>query len=420
MYDLEQFGHRPMTEFQDNLRRELVNFRPTVTFYAAASQPGELPFRMALRVFLLQELKVRHGHMPGITPQLMIEGMRADYKVVAALTRAVYDLGRETRTIRVTTPDGTDLTALISPHLRWVPSTGIYHEQGQWGNLPEGETFTCPETLDGTLVAHILGDYFSEKYGVLEHPSSSTSPDGRVTAVESKNHDVAIEITEYLDSSENGRRAGEFAIGTNIGLKKLTGQPAPGREAARHSRGLRQPVPARDRRGLDVERARRRDPAQLHDQDGRPDGHAGRPVRLRIVGRLTQRALTPPAIGAGIARSSMTLSCLPPAAIIRKFSLSGGTRCTSFPFLFALLLRRGPARPRTGLTGGGRGPGAGQNPGFECGDGYPRPAGNPRHGAEGVDREDAERHSKGPEHADVGHPGWLRPKRHELGEAGRL
>lgn len=223
MYDLEHFGPRPMTEFHDGLRHELLNYRPTVTFYAAASQPGELSFRMALRVFLVQDLKVRHGHMPGITPQLMVEGMRADYKIVAALTRAVYDLGRETRTIHVTTPDDTDITALISPHLRWVPSTGIYHKQGQWGNLPEGETFTCPETLDGILVAHVLGDYFSEKYGVLEHPVIFHLTDGRVTAVECKDRDIAVEITEYLDSSENGRRAGEFAIGTNIGLKRLAG-----------------------------------------------------------------------------------------------------------------------------------------------------------------------------------------------------
>jgi aminopeptidase len=223
MRELEQIGPRPMTEFGDDLRRELTAFRPTVTFYAAASQPGELPFRMALRVFLTQELKVRHGHMPGVTPQLMVEGMRADYKIVAALTRAVYDLGRETREIRVTTPDGTDLTAKISPSLRWVPSTGIYHEQGQWGNLPEGETFTCPQTLDGTLVAHILGDYFSEKYGVLEKPVIFHLAEGRVTAVESENAAIAVEITDYLDSSESGRRAGEFAIGTNIGLKKLTG-----------------------------------------------------------------------------------------------------------------------------------------------------------------------------------------------------
>lgn len=223
IYDLEHFGPRPMVEFHDGLRRELLKYRPTVTFYAATSQPGELPFRMALRVFLLQDLKVRHAHMPGVTRQLMVEGMRADYKVVAALTRAVYDIGREAQMIRVSTPDGTGLTSQIDANLKWVPSTGIYHEQGQWGNLPEGETFTCPKSLDGVLVAHILGDYFSEKYGVLAKPVVFRLTDGFVTAVESENAAVAAEITAYLDSAENGRRAGEFAIGTNIGLKKLTG-----------------------------------------------------------------------------------------------------------------------------------------------------------------------------------------------------
>jgi len=222
-FDIEHFAPRPLTYFPDNLRRELIAFRPTVTFYAAASQPGELALRMALRVFLLQELKVRHAHMPGITQQLMVEGMRADYRIVAGLTRAVYDIGREARTIGVTTPDGTNLRVEIDPQLRWVPSTGIYHEQGQWGNLPEGETFTCPKTIDGTLVAHILGDYFSEKYGVLEKPVIFHLSDGRVTAIESERYDIGVELTEYLDSSENGRRAGEFAIGTNTALKRLTG-----------------------------------------------------------------------------------------------------------------------------------------------------------------------------------------------------
>ena len=47
--------------------------------------------------------------------------------------------------------------------------------------------------------------------------------DGLVTAIESENPVVAVELADYLDSSENGRRVGEFAIGTNIGLRKLTG-----------------------------------------------------------------------------------------------------------------------------------------------------------------------------------------------------
>lgn len=223
LHDLEQYIERPVLALPENLRAELLHFRPTVTFYAAASQPGEVAFRTGMRVFLLNDLNVRHAHMPGITRQLMVEGMRTDYRVVASVTTAVYDMARLADKIHVTTPDGTDLTAVFNQAWRWVPCTGIYHRAGQWGNLPEGETFTCPRTVDGRLVVHILGDYFSEKYGVLDTPVTIEIRDGYVASVTSANAAIAAELTAYLDSTENGRRVGEFAIGTNVGLKKLTG-----------------------------------------------------------------------------------------------------------------------------------------------------------------------------------------------------
>lgn len=223
IHDLEQYAERPILAFPDGLHRELLRFRPTVTFYAASSQPGEVTFRTALRTFLLNELKVRHAHMPGITAQLMREGMRTDYRAVAAVTTAVYDMARLAERITVNTPDGTALTAIIDPNLRWVPCTGIYHEAGQWGNLPEGETFTCPQRVDGTLVAHIIGDYFSEKYGVLAQPVIFEIQASRAVDVRSENRGLVAELVAYLDSADNGRRVGEFAIGTNIGLKRLSG-----------------------------------------------------------------------------------------------------------------------------------------------------------------------------------------------------
>jgi leucyl aminopeptidase (aminopeptidase T) len=223
LHDLEQYAGRPVTALPETLRSELLKFRPTVTFYAASSQPGEVTFRTGLRVFLLNDLKVRHAHMPGITAQLMQEGMRTDYRVVSQVTTAVYDIARLADKIHVTTPDGTDLTATFDPALRWAPCTGIYHRQSQWGNLPEGETYGSPAAVDGTLVVHIIGDYFSAKYGVLKQPVTFEIRAGRVADVRSANPALVAELVSYLDSAENARRVGEFAIGTNVGLKKLSG-----------------------------------------------------------------------------------------------------------------------------------------------------------------------------------------------------
>lgn len=220
---LEHYGARPLTEFPDDLRHDLVQFRPTVTFYIATAKPGEISFRIPLLPFLVSELKVRHGHMIGIDEQLMAEGMCADYDEVFELTNRVYEKVRHAKRIHVTSEKGSDVTATFHQDWRWVPCHGRYHEQGKWGNLPEGEVFTAPATIDGVLVCDVLGDYFSEKYGVLKHPLVMKIERGFVTDVSSEDTALAQEVREYLFSVPNGNRAGEFAIGTLTSLDHLTG-----------------------------------------------------------------------------------------------------------------------------------------------------------------------------------------------------
>lgn len=220
---LEHYGERPLKHFSDTLRNDLVQFRPTVTFYVATAKPGEISFRIPLLPFLANELKVRHGHMIGIDEQLMTEGMCADYDEVFELTNRVYEKVRHAKTIHVTSEKGSNVTATFHQDWKWIPCHGRYHEQGKWGNLPEGEVFTAPASVDGTLVCDVLGDYFSEKYGVLRHPLILKIKDGFITEVNSEDKALAQEVHDYLFSVPNGNRAGEFAIGTLASLDHLTG-----------------------------------------------------------------------------------------------------------------------------------------------------------------------------------------------------
>jgi len=220
---LEHYGERPLKVFSDELRNDLINAHPTVTYYIATAQPGEISFRIPLLPFLANELKVRHGHMIGIDDALMAEGMCADYDEVFSLTNQIYALVRNAKTIHVTSAKGSDVTATFHPDWKWIPCHGRYHEQGKWGNLPEGEVFTAPATVDGVLVCDVLGDYFSEKYGVLEQPLVIKVKGGYVTKVSSENAALAQEVRDYLFSVPNGNRAGEFAIGTLTSLTKLSG-----------------------------------------------------------------------------------------------------------------------------------------------------------------------------------------------------
>ena len=220
---LEHYGERPLTSFPEELRNDLLQAHPTVSFYIATARPGEIAFRIPLLPFLVKELRVRHGHMIGIDEEVMAEGMCADYDEVFSLTNQVYDIVRHARRIHVTSAKGSDVTATFNKDWKWIPCHGRYDTQGRWGNLPEGEVFTAPATVDGVLVCDVLGDFFSEKYGVLKQPVVITVKNGYVTQVTSEDQALANEVRDYLFSVPNGNRAGEFAIGTLTSLKKLSG-----------------------------------------------------------------------------------------------------------------------------------------------------------------------------------------------------
>ncbi|MEJ2448685.1 MAG: hypothetical protein P8Y37_12200, partial [Anaerolineales bacterium] len=66
-------------------------------------------------------------------------------------------------------------------------------------------------------------NYFSPKFGVLANPVTITVEDSHVSEVSCPDQEIANELMAYLKSTANGQRAGEFAIGTNTAVKRLTG-----------------------------------------------------------------------------------------------------------------------------------------------------------------------------------------------------
>jgi aminopeptidase len=220
---LEEYEPRPITHLPAALRRDLGAARPSVTYFIATTPPGELGLRQPLRQYLVEDLKVRHGHMVGITPALMVDGMCADYDAVYRRTMQVYDIVKGARTIHVTSAKGSDVTATVSPKLRWYPCNGRYDTPGAFGNLPEGEVFTSPATLEGTLVVDALGDFFGPRYGVLRSPVTFVVEDTQLADIRGANKRLVDELRRHFWDAPNGRRPGEFAIGTLEGLRRLTG-----------------------------------------------------------------------------------------------------------------------------------------------------------------------------------------------------
>jgi leucyl aminopeptidase (aminopeptidase T) len=223
VWTMEDHVERPATTFPRSISDEILGFRPTASFFIGTGMKGELAFRQPMLKLLAQDLRCRHGHMIGISELLMQDGMAADYEEIYRVTRQVHEVVRQADRITVSTTLGTELVATFSPSLKWIPCDGRYWDQGRWGNLPEGETFTCPVSVDGVIAAEEMGDWFAEKYGMLSPPLRLVVKASRLVSVETPDEDLAAEIRGYMDQHPNSNRVGEFAIGTNVGLSRIVG-----------------------------------------------------------------------------------------------------------------------------------------------------------------------------------------------------
>ncbi len=225
--NLDEYGSRPLTGFPPQMRRQIVRFKPTVSWFAAAAGEGELPnLRRPLGKLLRENLRTRHAHSPALTEEVLLRGMRTDYDRIAALTHAVHSIVRHARRIQVRTPAGTNLDIELNPRRRWKLSTGFIHQQGGWSNLPDGELYTAPWNVNGTLVVDgCLGDWF-KKYGEIHNsPVTITVRNGRalLRSIHCANGEIEQNLRTYLKQHPNSNRVGELGIGTNFELTDLIG-----------------------------------------------------------------------------------------------------------------------------------------------------------------------------------------------------
>jgi aminopeptidase len=218
---LEDIAPRPLAGLPDAVAADLE--RSAVSIFAAGAQTNELGARMQL-TDIVNRRRMRHAHMVNITPRIMREGMRADYLAVDRLSTRVFDRVRRARTIRATTPAGSDIRATLDPALRWIKTSGLISPE-KWGNLPGGEVFTAPGEVNGTFVIDgVVGDWLCERYGSLkETPLEITVAGNRLVDATSENRALRDDFWKYTHTDENSNRVGEFAIGTNVGLTSVIG-----------------------------------------------------------------------------------------------------------------------------------------------------------------------------------------------------
>jgi len=150
----------------------------------------------------------RIASMPGITEDMMtVGGLTADYKQIAALTKRLGALLEKAKTVKISTPSGTELTMSIEERTP-LNDTGLYHRPGDWGNLPAGEVCLAPVegTTNGTLVIDTMGN-------VVTQPLRIVVKDGWAQKFVGPD---AAKLEDMLKSADkNAYNIGELGVGTN-------------------------------------------------------------------------------------------------------------------------------------------------------------------------------------------------------------
>jgi len=159
---------------------------------------------------------VRIATFPGITKEVMIRGMNADYKSISKRSIKLKNILEQGSDIRVTAPAGTDISFSIKGRTSFA-SKGLFHAKGESGNLPTGETFLAP--VEGTANGVFVVDGSMAGLGLIKKTNIKIEVEnGYATKI--TGGAIAKKLKAMLDEAgKDAFNIAEFGIGTNDSAK---------------------------------------------------------------------------------------------------------------------------------------------------------------------------------------------------------
>ncbi len=227
--DLPTYGGRPIKFIPPTLIEAV--WGATVTFFVAGAYEGELEtLREPFLKLAMQH--ARHAHMIGVSEEIMKTGMCVDYDEVSRITDNLFRILSTVREMHITSKAGTDLAVTLHPDMKWIPCSGVVDAIGEWDNLPSGEVFTAPYSLEGKMVVDgTTGDWIGTKYdGKVDYQETPLEinvehVDGGsyLKDVRCEHDELLADFKKYVGSWKCASRVGELGLGTNIFLEDIIG-----------------------------------------------------------------------------------------------------------------------------------------------------------------------------------------------------
>ena len=159
---------------------------------------------------------VRVATFPGITKDIMIRGMNADYNAISKRSIKLKKILEKGKRVRITAPSGTDIDFEITGRTA-IASKGLYHKKGESGNLPTGETYLAP--VEGTTNGVFVVDGSFAGLGLIGNVNIKVEVE-KGFATKITGGKAAKKLNEMLDKvGRRARNIAEFGIGTNDSAK---------------------------------------------------------------------------------------------------------------------------------------------------------------------------------------------------------
>lgn len=225
-YSTNHSGERPHKVLPDAVRRAMLASQASA--FVATAPHGEAPMREQL-LHCVGACRIRHAHLPGISPIAFAAGLDTDCDMLADRGRALMRKLEDVRYLETTDPQGTNLSIRLADaasHPRWTAQTGRVRA-GEVAVFPTGSLIASPESVNGRFVATTVGEFFGDREGVLREPLTLDIENGVVRSVSCpSNPHLVRDVMAMLEISPGSERVGLVVLGLNPGIVEPVGLAA--------------------------------------------------------------------------------------------------------------------------------------------------------------------------------------------------
>ncbi len=222
-YSTNHSGERPHKVLPDAVRRAMLSAQASV--FVASAPRAESSMREQLQ-HVVAACRVRHAHLPGITPQGFAAGLAGCHAGIAESGKALLHLLEVGRELTSTSSEGTNL--VVHPGARrWVSRFGTVGP-GESVSFPTGSLCVAPESVRGCFAATAsLGEFFGAREGLLREPVLFHIEESAVVRVECPgNPELVRDVEAMLAVAPNSERVGLVVLGLNPGASEPLGMAA--------------------------------------------------------------------------------------------------------------------------------------------------------------------------------------------------